>query len=196
MDSASGRWLKWLIRLNDLTTASSPTQPSAQLTATSATFGQRPTITMDYSEFYYHDCDGDGLPYSCPVNPVHTIFILEGTVEAIEAAVAIVAKAQVNSAKLYDSPFEKVEQKQLLGKFVIDIETNNYIPQLYDDIKVLSGMAKAVYVVYDKAHGRLITNDASHTYAALGVESSPEDEIDEGDDMFPEEYELSLPELN
>ncbi|WP_301196833.1 hypothetical protein, partial [uncultured Duncaniella sp.] len=80
---------------------------------------------MDYSEFYYHDCDGDGMPYSCPVNPVHTIFILEGTAEALEAAVAIVAKAQVNSAKLYDSPFEKVEQKQLLGKFVIDIETNN-----------------------------------------------------------------------
>ncbi|WP_301385052.1 hypothetical protein [uncultured Duncaniella sp.] len=151
---------------------------------------------MDYSEFYYHDCDGDGMPYSCPVNPVHTIFILEGTAEALEAAVAIVAKAQVNSAKLYDSPFEKVEQKQLLGKFVIDIETNNYIPQLYDDIKVLSGMAKAVYVVYDKAHGRLITNDETHTYAALGVESSHEDEIDEGDDMFPEEYELSLPDMN
>ena len=57
-------------------------------------------------------------------------------------------------------------------------------------------MKSAVYVVYDKAHGRVLTNDLSHTYAALGVESSPEDTIDEGDDMFPDEYELSLPDLN
>lgn len=147
----------------------------------------------DYSEFYYHDLDGDGLPYSCPVNPVHTIFILEGTAEAIEAAMAIVAKAQIETYGDSEKQFEKVEQKQLLGKFVIDIETNNYIPQLYDPIKAINGMAKAVYVIYDAAHGRLITNDASRSYAALGVESSPEDEIDEGDDMFPEEYELSLP---
>ncbi len=153
-------------------------------------------MSNDYSEFYYHDIDESGLPYSCPVNPVHTIFILKGTAEAIEAAMVIVAKAQIEANGDSEKQFEKVEQKQLLGKFVIDIETNNYIPQLYDDIKVLSGMAKAVYVVYDKAHGRLITNDETHTYAALGVESSHEDEIDEGDDMFPEEYELSLPDMN
>ncbi len=153
-------------------------------------------MSNDYSEFYYHDCDGDGMPYSCPVNPVHTIFILKGTPEAIETAMAIVAKAQIEADGDCEKRFEKVEQKELLGKFVIDIETNNYIPQLYDDIKVIPGMESAVYVVYDKAYGRLITNDASRTYAALGVESSPEDEIDEGDDMFPEEYELSLPDLN
>lgn len=151
---------------------------------------------MDYSDFYYHDIDEDGLPYSCPVNPMHTIFILEGTAEAIEAAMAIVAKAQIETSGDSEKQFEKVEQKQLLGKFVIDIETNNYIPQLYDPIKAISGMAKAVYAIYDAAHEGVITNDASRSYAALGVESSPEDPIDEGDDMFPEEYELSLPFLN
>ncbi|WP_347294021.1 hypothetical protein [uncultured Duncaniella sp.] len=150
----------------------------------------------DYSEFYYHDIDEDGLPYSCPVNPVHTIFIIDGTTDAIEAAMAIVAEAQIEAAKDCDKRFERVEQRALLGKYVIDIETNNYIPQLYDEIKAIYGMKSAVYVVYDKAHGRVLTNDLSHTYAALGVESSPEDTIDEGDDMFPDEYELSLPDLN
>ncbi|WP_301749015.1 hypothetical protein [uncultured Muribaculum sp.] len=153
-------------------------------------------MSNDYSEFYYHDIDESGLPYSCPVNPVHTIFILKGTAEAIEAAMVIVAKAQIEANGDSEKQFEKVEQKQLLGKFVIDIETNNYIPQLYDPIKAINGMVKAVYVIYDAAHEGVITNDASRSYAALGVESSPEDEIDEGDDMFPEEYELSLPFLN
>lgn len=140
----------------------------------------------EFTGFYYYDIDGDGLPYYCPVNPVHTVFALEGTDDAISAAAAIINDFKCDN-------FEGLYIKNMLGFRVFDIEINNFIADLYDDLKAIAGIKKVLYCVCDKAHERLITNDRQSRIMTLLDLPDYEPEIDDEDDMFPEFTELSLP---
>ena len=148
----------------------------------------------EYSEFYHHDYDGDGMPYSYPVNPVHTIFSLQGSNEAIVKAQQTVTAMWVG---LPQNDIEIVKLYFLSDHYNIDIQTNNYIPQIYYGLNNIKGITDLSYVVYDTAHERMITNNESMGRAvSRAFKLNVSIEVDDEPDMFPEQTELSLPELN
>lgn len=153
-------------------------------------------MTNEYSAFYHHDYDGDGMPYSVPVNPVHTIFQFKGDKKAANAVVALATDAMLNDSNS-EREYEKLEFYPMGQHFVIDIRTNNFIPQLYDAVKAIEGVETLNYAVYDAAYGRMITDHASMGNAIKRAHKLDVDiEVDDEPDMFPEELELSLPDLN
>lgn len=150
---------------------------------------------MEYSEFYHHDCDGDGMSYSMPVNPTTTIFQLKGSKEAAAAVIALANDAMLNNSTA-EKEYESVKSYTLGDHFCIEISTNNFIPQLYDAFKAIEGVESLNYAVYDAAHGRMITDHASMGSAIKRAYKLDADiEVDD-EPMFPEETELSLPDLN
>ena len=151
-------------------------------------------MNTDYSEYYHHDYDGDGMPYSYPVNPVHTIFSLQGSKDAIIRAQREVTAMWVG---LPPDDIEIVKLYFLGDHYNIDIQTNNYIPQIYYGLNNIEGVTDISYVVYDTAHGRMITNNLNMgTAIARAFKLDVNIEVDDEPDMFPEQTELSLPDLN
>lgn len=151
---------------------------------------------MEYSAFYHHDYDGDGMPYSTPVNPTTTIFQLKGSKEAVAAAIALANDAMLNNLTV-EKEYESVKDYTIGDHYCIEIRTNNFIPQLYDAIKAIEGVSELNYAVYDAAHGRMITDYASMGSAIKRAYKLDVDiEVDDEPDMFPEESELSLPDIN
>lgn len=151
-------------------------------------------MNNEYSEFYHHDYDGEGMPYSHPINLVHTIFSLQGSKEAIISVQQTVTAMWVNLPP-YD--IEMVKLYFLGDHYNIDIQTNNYIPQIYYGLNNVEGLTDLSYVVYSTANGRMLTNNER-----MGKEISRAFrldlciEVDNEPDMFPEQTELSLPDLN
>lgn len=141
---------------------------------------------VEFAEFYYHDIDGNGLPYDCPVNPVHTVFALEGSDEAIRAASTLITDIK-------NENFDGITIKNVLGYRVFDIEINNFIADLYDKLVAIPGMEEVLYFIYDKAYERLITNDRNRRLLAVLNLPDYEPETDDEDMFFPEPTELSLP---
>ena len=153
-------------------------------------------MNNEYSEFYHYDYDGNGMPFSTPVNTTTTIFKLQGSNTAFAAAAALVNDALLNKSTC-EREYYFVKVYTLGGHFVIEIATNNFIPQFYDAIKAIEGVAALNYVVYDAAHGRMITDSKSMGQAIMQAKKLNVDiEVDDEPDMFPEETELSLPDLN
>lgn len=151
-------------------------------------------MNNEYSEFYHHDYDGDGMPYSYPVNSVHTIFSLKGSKEAIIKAQGIVTAMWVG---LPPDDIEMVKLYFLGDHYNIDIQTNNYIPQIYFGLNKVDGITDLNYVVYDTAHGRMITNKECMGHAiSRAFKLDVSIEVDDEPGMFPEQTELSLPDLN
>lgn len=153
-------------------------------------------MNNEYSEFYHHDYDGDGMPFSTPVNPTTTILQLKGSKAAFAAAAAMVNDALLNKSTA-EREYYSVKVYTLADCFCIEISTNNFIPQLYDAIKAIDGVEAINYAVYDAAHGRMITDCASMASAIKQARKLDVDiEVDDEPEMFPEETELSLPDLN
>lgn len=152
-------------------------------------------MTNEYSEFYHHDYDGEGMPFSVALNAVTTIFMLKASKPASLAAIALVNDALLNKSTS-EREYQFVKDYTLGDRFVIEIRTNNFIPQLYDAIKVIEGVETLNYAVYDSAYTRMISDNES---MANSIKRSYDfDVVIEVDDepMFPEEFELSLPDLN
>ncbi|MDE7386876.1 MAG: hypothetical protein K2N28_07030 [Muribaculaceae bacterium] len=153
-------------------------------------------MNNQYSDFYHHDYDGDGMPFSTPVNPTTTIFQLKCSKEAAAAAIALANDAMLNNSTA-EKEYVSVKDYTIGEHFCIEIRTNNFIPQLYDAIKAVKGVETLNYAVYDAAHGRMITDHKSMGNAIKRAYKLDVDiEVDDQPDMFPEETELSLPDLN
>lgn len=152
-------------------------------------------MNNEYSDFYHHDYDGDGMPFSAPVNPTTTIFQLKGNKEAVAAAIALANDAMLNNSTA-EKEYVSVKDYILGDHLCIEIVANNFIPQLYEAIKAIEGVETLNYAVYDAAHGRMITDHESMGNAIKRAYKLDVDiEVDD-EPMFPEETELSLPDLN
>lgn len=146
----------------------------------------------EFTEFYYHDIDGCGLPYCVPVNPVHTIYALKGSADAISEAADIVTKTWIGTGnKIPD--YDGVTLGYLLGYYIIDIVTNNLIADQHYDEFCNIGVEEVLYFIHDKANKRLITNDRKKQLLSILDFPDYEPEIDDEDTLFPEHTELSLP---
>lgn len=147
----------------------------------------------EFSEFYHIDEDGCTIDI---FNQVHTIFQLRGSKDAFAAAAALVNDALLNPVNVYRE-FDYVKSYTLGDIFCIEIRTNNFIPQLYDALKAIEGIEAINYAVYDAAYGRMITDHESMGNAIKRAHQlDVEIEVDDEPDMFPTEFELSLPDLN
>lgn len=134
------------------------------------------------------------MPYSYPVNPVHTIFSLQGSKEAI---IRVQREVTAMWVGLPPDDIEMVKLYFLGDHYNIDIKTNNYIPQIYYGLNNIEGITDISYVVYDTAYGRMITNNRNiGTAIARAFKLDVNIEVDDDPDMFPEQTELSLPDLN
>ncbi len=151
-------------------------------------------MNTEYSKYYYRDFDEDGMPFSYPVNPVHTILSLKASNEAILKAQKMLA---VWWTGIYANDFDVVKLYRLGDRYNIDILTINFIPQIFDELREIDGVTDISYAVYDTAHGRMITNNDSMGRAIARVfKLNVGIEVDDEADMFPEKAELSLLDLN
>lgn len=159
-------------------------------------------MDKEYSEFYGSDIDStDGYVYYFVNSPVHTIFALTGSKEAIAAAYAL-ATNEFLKKYIDENSVDEVTQYFLndfnLGyPFIIDICMNNRIPQLYDSIKAIEGITSLRYVAYDTAYCRLLTDSRGLALAIkkrANLDIDIDDiEVDDEPGMFPDSDELSLP---
>ncbi|WP_304649683.1 hypothetical protein [uncultured Duncaniella sp.] len=148
-----------------------------------------------FAEFYHHEIDGEAGPFYWIENPTTTVFQFKGSKEAVAAANAMATQAFLSSdcGREYD-----LTKLYAIGDhYVIELRTNNFIPQLYDAIKAIEGVSDLHYAVYDSAYGRMITDCESMGKAIKRANKLDVDiEVDDEPDMFPEETELSLPPLD
>lgn len=147
----------------------------------------------NYSEFYGHEIDESGLPFTWVENPVRTIFSLKGNPEAIIAAVNVASTEWAKKALLSENNIDMVRLYWVMGYYTIELHTNNFIPQLYDAIKAIDGIDSVNYVVYDTAYARLITDNETLGQAFKRAYKLEVDiEVDD-EPLFPDRSELSLP---
>lgn len=146
----------------------------------------------DYSDFIHHDYDGDGMPFSYAVNPIHTVFAIQGSPEAIKKAVNIVTRAWIGnprSAPIYDC----VSLGHCHCGYLIDIEANDTIPQLYDAIRDIEGIEAHYYATYDAAHRQMFTDNLDLAqYLRRSRKLKVDIEVDDEPDMFPDDNALSV----
>ena len=153
-------------------------------------------MTNDYSEFYHHETAEDGFSYSWIYNPVITTFRLKGSNKAYADAAAVAIDALLNKSNS-DHEYITVKTYTLGEYFDIEIRTNNFIPQLYDAIKAIEGVNTLYYATYDAAYRRMLTDNKSMAQAIKRSKKVDVTiEVDDELDMFPEDIELSLPDLN
>lgn len=148
-----------------------------------------------FAEYYHHEIDGEGFPYTWIDNRVTTVFQFKGSKEAVAAANALATKAFLSSTG--EKEYDLTKLYAIGERYVIEIRTNNFIPQLYDAIKAIEGVSDLRYAVYDTVHAHMITDCESMGKACKRACKLDVDiEVDDDPDMFPEESELSLPPLD
>lgn len=147
-----------------------------------------------------HDLDGDGVPFHYVDNTIHTIFFLKGDSGSIVRSIDMIVNTSLCNYPFATPKYDNISIRHKEGYIILDVETNNFIPQLFDEIRASSEIENVLYVVYAQDFDRLITNDRNkdivsrRSYFELPVDY--EIEIDDNDDMFPEEFELSISEPN
>lgn len=145
-----------------------------------------------YFEHYNQEIDSDGYTYTWVDNRVTTVFQFKGSKQAVAAANALATEAFLSSTEVWEYYVTKLYA--IADTYVIEIQTNNFIPQLYDAIKAIEGVSDLHYAVCDSAYKRMITDSESMAKAIKQAYKLDVDiEVDDEPDMFPEDTELSLP---